>query len=53
MGWPYYNEVIWRFSDKVVEIFAEYVEPTARFLDAGAGTGLSGEALAKLGFNIS
>jgi len=33
------------------ESFARYVPREARILDAGAGTGLVGELLAKLGFN--
>ncbi len=45
------KEFIWHSPDSVAGVFAEYVQPSARVLDAGAGTGLSGEALAKLGFN--
>ena len=33
------------------EFFTRYVPKTARVLDAGAGTGLMGEVLAKLGYN--
>ena len=33
------------------EFFTRYVPRTARVLDAGAGTGLMGEVLAKLGYN--
>ena len=40
----------WSGPQRTVEIFAQYVPGEARVLDAGAGTGLVGEALSKLGY---
>ncbi len=40
----------WSGPQRTVEVFANYVPEDARVLDAGAGTGLVGEALSKLGY---
>ncbi|MQG75807.1 MAG: class I SAM-dependent methyltransferase [SAR202 cluster bacterium] len=45
------NSFVWLAPKMVADVFAEHVKPTAHVLDAGAGTGMSGEALAELGFN--
>ena len=41
----------WVGPRKAVEYFSKYVPKDARVLDAGAGTGLCGELLAKEGYN--
>ncbi|UCG54422.1 MAG: class I SAM-dependent methyltransferase, partial [Dehalococcoidia bacterium] len=41
----------WRGPQRTAELFAKYVPRKARILDAGAGTGLMGEVLARLGYN--
>ncbi len=41
----------WRGPQRAVEFFARYVTKEARILDAGAGTGLVGELLARQGYN--
>jgi len=41
----------WLGPQRAVEYFAKHVAKSARVLDAGAGTGLVGEDLAKLGYN--
>jgi len=41
----------WLGPQRTAELFARYVPKTARILDAGAGTGLMGEILAKLGYH--
>jgi len=41
----------WRGPQQAAELFARYVPREARTLDAGAGTGLVGEILARLGYN--
>ena len=45
------NSFVWLAPKMVADVFAEYVKPAAHVLDAGAGTGMSGQALAELGFN--
>ena len=40
----------WRAPGQAVEFFAKYVSRGYRILDAGAGTGLAGQALASLGY---
>ena len=40
----------WTGPDRTAEKFARFVAPAARVLDAGAGTGLAGQALASRGF---
>jgi len=44
------REYGWRGPQLAAELFARYVPKGARVLDAGAGTGLVGEALSKLGY---
>ncbi len=41
----------WRGPQRTAEFFTHYVPKGARILDAGAGTGLMGEILAKLGYH--
>lgn len=41
----------WLGPQRAVEFFARYVNKEARVLDAGAGTGLVGELLARQGYN--
>lgn len=41
----------WRGPQRAAEFFARHVPREARTLDAGAGTGLVGEILARLGYN--
>jgi len=41
----------WLGPQRAVEFFVHYVPKEARILDAGAGTGLVGELLAKQGYN--
>jgi len=41
----------WQGPQRTTEFFARYVPRTASILDAGAGTGLMGEILAKLGYH--
>ncbi len=45
------QEYGWPAPRLIAEIFARYVPKNARVLDAGAGTGLSGKALSKLGYH--
>ncbi len=40
----------WRSPGRAVEFLAKYVSRESRILDAGAGTGLVGQALASLGY---
>jgi len=40
----------WRGPQRTAEFFIKYVPKEARILDAGAGTGLMGEVLVKLGY---
>ena len=40
----------WRGPQRAVEFFARYVPKNARTLDAGAGTGLAGQLLARSGY---
>ena len=40
----------WVSPQMTAEVMAKYVPPDAKILDAGAGTGLVGEALARLGY---
>ena len=40
----------WLGPQRAAEVFARYVSTSAHILDAGAGTGLVGEALAGLGY---
>ena len=40
----------WRAPGRAVEFFDKHVPKDARILDAGAGTGLAGQALASLGY---
>ena len=44
------EEFEWVAPRVTVELFAEYVAPDARILDAGVGTGLVGECLIEAGF---
>ncbi len=44
------RDFAWRGPQVAAEVFARYVPKEARVLDAGAGTGLMGEALIKLGY---
>ena len=44
------HEFGWLGPQRAAVIFARHVPKHARVLDAGAGTGLAGEALAKLGY---
>ena len=41
----------WRGPQRTAEFFIKYVHRKARILDAGAGTGLMGEILVKLGYD--
>ena len=41
----------WRGPQHTAELFIRYVPREARILDAGAGTGLMGEVLVKLGYD--
>lgn len=41
----------WRGPQRTAEFFIKYVPRKARILDAGAGTGLMGEILVKLGYD--
>ena len=41
----------WQAPKRAVELFAKHVPRGARILDAGAGTGLAGQALASLGYH--
>lgn len=41
----------WRGPQRAAEFFIKYVPKQARILDAGAGTGLMGEILVKLGYD--
>ncbi len=41
----------WRGPQRTAELFIRYVPKEARILDAGAGTGLMGEVLLKLGYD--
>ncbi len=41
----------WRGPQRTAEFFIRYVPRDTRILDAGAGTGLMGEFLARLGYN--
>lgn len=41
----------WRGPQRTAEFFIKYVPKEARILDAGAGTGLMGEILVKLGYD--
>jgi len=41
----------WRGPQRTAELFIRYVPKEARILDAGAGTGLMGEVLLKLGYH--
>lgn len=41
----------WRGPQRTAEFFVRYVPREARILDAGAGTGLMGEVLVKLGYD--
>ncbi len=45
------QEFGWRGPQITAKFFAQYVPNEARILDAGAGTGLVGEVLVKLGYN--
>ena len=40
----------WQAPKRAVEFFAKHVSRESRVLDAGAGTGLAGQALASLGY---
>ena len=40
----------WRGPQRTAELFTKYVPRETRILDAGAGTGLMGEVLVKLGY---
>lgn len=44
------EDFAWRGPQVAAEVFARYVPKEAKVLDAGAGTGLMGEALVKLGY---
>ena len=41
----------WQAPARAVELFAKHVSRESRILDAGAGTGLAGQALASLGYH--
>ena len=41
----------WQGPQRTAEFFIRYVPKAARILDAGAGTGLMGEVLVKLGYS--
>ncbi len=41
---------VWVAPETATNVFAKYVNKSARILDAGAGTGLVGECLVKAGF---
>ena len=45
------NDFEYQGPKRAVEIFAQYVPKEARIMDAGAGTGLVGELLAKAGYH--
>lgn len=45
------EELGWQAPERTAEFFARYVPKEARILDAGAGTGLMGESLSKLGYD--
>lgn len=45
------HDFAWRSPQTAAKVLARYVNNNARVLDAGAGTGLVGSELAKLGFN--
>jgi len=44
------EDFAWNAPHAAVKVFAELVPKSAKILDAGAGTGLVGEALASLGY---
>jgi predicted TPR repeat methyltransferase len=44
------EDFAWRGPQVAAEVFAKYVPKEAKVLDAGAGTGLMGEALVQLGY---
>jgi SAM-dependent methyltransferase len=45
------KDFAWRGPQRTAEFFIKYVPKQARILDAGAGTGLMGEVLFKLGYD--
>lgn len=45
------NDFAWSSPQAAAKVLAKYVDNDVRVLDAGAGTGLVGSELAKLGFN--
>ena len=45
------HDFAWRSPQETSKVLARYVNKNARVLDAGAGTGLVGSELAKLGFD--
>ena len=45
------QEFEWRGPQMAAEFFSHYVPKDARVLDAGAGTGMVGEVLAKMGYS--
>ncbi len=45
------EEFAWNAPQNASDVFAKYVGRSARILDAGAGTGLVGECLAKAGYS--
>ncbi|MEO0647415.1 MAG: class I SAM-dependent methyltransferase [Cyanobacteria bacterium J06650_10] len=45
------EEFVWKSPQAAATVLEKHVESSAKILDAGAGTGLVGECLAKAGFN--
>ena len=45
------DDVGWRGHLELAKVVARHVSPSAKLMDAGAGTGMLGDELAKLGFD--
>tara|TARA_A100001037_G_C15011209_1_gene571782 strand:+ start:177 stop:812 length:636 start_codon:yes stop_codon:yes gene_type:complete len=45
------DDVGWTGHTELAKVVGRYVHPSARLMDAGAGTGMLGDELAKLGFD--